>query len=155
MSGSESADRIKVCGSAKHCSHALIDGYKPHTHIHAHTYSHTHTHKHTHTRTHAHTHTQTHMTGVDRCWQVPEEIWFITAENVLILPGRCIGEFKCFSDTIRSQFEVLLKPFSSALSRTQNHTDKKTDKQTDKHIHRESRRTKWTNSFLFKSRQPA
>ena len=64
----------------------------------------------------------------------------LCAKYVIIISGQVHRE--CFSDTIRSQFEVLLKPFSSALSQTQNHTDKKTDKQTDKHIHRESRRTK-------------
>ena len=51
---------------------------------------------------------------------------------LLLFLGRCRWEFKCFSDTIRLQFEVLLKPFSSGLSRSQNHTDKKTDKQTDR-----------------------
>ena len=51
---------------------------------------------------------------------------------LLLFPGRWREEFNCFSDTIRSQFEVLPKPFSSGLSRTQNHTDKKTDKQTDR-----------------------
>ena len=56
----------------------------------------------------------------------------LSAKYVIIISGQVQREYKCFSDTIRLQFEDQLKPFSSVLSRTQNNTDKKMDKQTDR-----------------------
>ena len=62
MSGSDSADRIKVCGSAKHisqCTNRWIQTTRTHTHTHTHTRIHTHKQTHTYTHTHLYTHTYT------------------------------------------------------------------------------------------------